>query len=400
MEGSPSTDADLRDVFKLLYADDDWALTSDSELEDSDHLSNTDGIDIELTDNEEQLPIRIYSARITKKRLFSALDSLFSQSYESTTKRQRIYNPPAPSVPSLILSTQPIPVLPLPKTYAPFSALSLLSRLLTFQPYTYFPQYPPGLSPVRAATKGWVNEGREGLKCEVCGEKWGLGGLQDVRNEEMRSKLGEKLAKGFEERHKKNCAWRICASPENLYEQLRHLIHPPITSSLAPLASHLSLECLTLTSLRFLSPLNSVQVERLANLFKPSLMSSISSATIDVASQLALFGWFPYHPNNPAIQISLDTPPSRTEIVCCRICHRRIGLWNFSNEKDGVKQFDVLNEHLVWCPIRIQDGEKEWWSVSGLLGGQSTQVKRIEEGDIKDLVKISERMEKRSWRRS
>lgn len=213
MEGSPSTDADLRDVFKLLYADDDWALTSDSELEDSDHLSNTDGIDIELADNEEQLPIRIYSARITKKRLFSALDSLFSQSYESTTKRQRIYNPPAPSVPSLILSTQPIPVLPLPKTYAPFSALSLLSRLLTFQPYTYFPQYPPGLSPVRAATKGWVNEGREGLKCEVCGEKWGLGGLQDVRNEEMRSKLGEKLAKGFEERHKKNCAWRICASP-------------------------------------------------------------------------------------------------------------------------------------------------------------------------------------------
>lgn len=213
MEGSPKTDDDLHDVFKMLYADDDWALTSDSELEDNDHLSNTDGIDIEATDNEEQLPIRTYSGRITKKRLFSVLDSLFSQGLETTTKRQRIYNPPAPSIPSLILSTQPIPALPLPKTYAPFSALSLLSRLLTFQPYTYFPQYPSGLSPVRAAMKGWVNEGREGLICEVCGEKWGLGGLQDVKNEEMRSKLGEKLAKGFEERHKNNCAWRICASP-------------------------------------------------------------------------------------------------------------------------------------------------------------------------------------------
>lgn len=124
------------------------------------------------------------------------------------------------------------------------------------------------------------------------------------------------------------------------------------------------------------------------------------SPATDVASQLALFGWFPYHPNYPTIQISLNTPSSRTEIVCCRICHRRIGLWNFSNEKDGVKRFDVLNEHLVWCPVRIQDGEKEWWSESGLLDGQSTQAKRIGEGGIKGLVKVSEKMEKRSWRRS
>lgn len=417
MGESFNTDDDLRDVFKLLYADDDWALTSDSELDDNEHLGNANGIDIDVTDDSEQSPIRIYSGRITKKRLFSALDSLFSPGYETTAKRQRIYKPPAPSVPSLILSTQPIPALPLSRIYAPFSALSLLSRLMTFQPYTYTPQHPPSLSPVRAAMKGWVNEGREGLKCDVCGVRWGLGGLEEVQDEGMRSKLGERLAKGFEERHEKNCAWRICASPgvslyilssscltygsaENLYEQLRHLVHPPITSSLAPLASHLLLECLTLPSLRLLSPLTSVQAERLVNLFKPYLTSSIPSAATDVASQLALFGWFPYHPNYPTIQISLDIPPSRTEIICCRICHRRIGLWNFSSEKNGAKQFDALNEHLVWCPVRTQDGEKEWWSVSGLLGGQSTQAKRIGEGCIKGLVKVSEKIEKRSWRRS
>ncbi|AAW45641.1 expressed protein [Cryptococcus deneoformans JEC21] len=400
MELSSNTDDDLRDVFKLLYADDDWALTSDSELDDSEQLGNADGSEIDVADDEEQHTIRIYSGRITKKRLFSALDSLLSPGYETDTKRQRIYNPPAPSIPSLILSTQPMPALPLSKVYAPFSALSLLSRLMTFQPYTYSPQHPLTLSPVRAAMKGWVNEGREGLKCDVCGARWGLGGLEKVRDEAMKSNLGERLAKGFEERHEKNCAWRICASPGNLYEQLRHLVHPPITSSLAPLASHLLLECLALPSLRLLSPLNPLQVERLVSLFKPSSTFSIPSPATDVASQLALFGWFPYHPNYPTIQISLNTPSSRTEIVCCRICHRRIGLWNFSNEKDGVKRFDVLNEHLVWCPVRIQDGEKEWWSESGLLDGQSTQAKRIGEGGIKGLVKVSEKMEKRSWRRS
>ncbi|ODO08340.1 hypothetical protein L198_00065 [Cryptococcus wingfieldii CBS 7118] len=394
-------DSDLKDAFKLLYdaQDDDWA-SSDDEPE-------SPAEDAQL----EHSPETLYSARITRKRLMSTLDSLFSSGPE--TKKQRIYNPPSPAIPSFIPSTQAIPDLPSSSTYAPFSPLALLSRLHTFQPFSYSPAHPAALSPVKAALHGWVNEGREGLKCEECKVKWGLGGLGDIKEEGIRGEVVCRLKKGFESRHGSSCPWRINRSPDDLYDKLRHLTHPPITSSLSPLAYRLSSECPALTTIRTSSPIPDSQTKHLI-----SLLSAHSGKEHDVeesAAVMALFGWYPYHPNEPSIRVVLENEVKETELVACRLCHRHIGLWHFKSPSPSSsstptpppsssipsKSLDVLDDHLTWCPIRHQPWEASpWWEKTALLGGGDEGSKaRMKEGDVKGLLRVSAKLEKKKWRK-
>jgi hypothetical protein len=135
-----------------------------------------------------------------------------------------------------------------------------------------------------------------------------------------------------------------------------------------------------------------------------------------LATQLALFCWYPYYgPSKKSKAASIQK--STTDMVSCRICQRRIGLWAFrdaqktvSNQDGGeIKEqgqeqskatFDVLSEHLNWCPIR-QDG---WWSgaAANILhadGAEGTGTGTVTDQALKGIkqVKISQGVVRRSW---
>ena len=111
---------------------------------------------------------------------------------------------------------------------------------------------------------------------------------------------------------------------------------------------------------------------------------------------MSLFGWYPYHPNDPSGHIDPTSSPRTTEIVHCRTCQRRVGLWGFKSDLknvekgdlDGIpvakepKSFDLLDQHEEWCPL----------SLLKVKSGQEVKVG-------KGWVSVSEKMEKKKWRR-
>ena len=126
----------------------------------------------------------------------------------------------------------------------------------------------------------------------------------------------------------------------------------------------------------------------LSTSLKPYLLSGAKLP--DTAKAMALFGWYPYHPNSPTSTHISSNPPQPTDIVHCRICERRIGLWSFRSPE---RCFDLVDEHIAWCPLR----ERDWWEGSILLeppGGM------IWDGGVKAVLRASERLERKRWRRA
>jgi hypothetical protein len=102
------------------------------------------------------------------------------------------------------------------------------------------------------------------------------------------------------------------------------------------------------------------------------------------AAAISLFGWFPYPSSNVVAPI---------EILQCRICERRIGLWSF--RKPNPRLFDLANEHLSWCPIRYQEGDKAWWEGSEVL---RRETKVVEVGAVGKMLRVSQKLKTRAWR--
>ena len=114
---------------------------------------------------------------------------------------------------------------------------------------------------------------------------------------------------------------------------------------------------------------------------------------------MAWFAWYPYQPNRSSNAVDLCLPASSTEIVHCRICQRRVGLWAFkgkeneSEKKQGGGECDLVKEHLSWCPIR----QDSWWTSHPFFGNVPSREGGASVG--KGWVKVSERMEKKPWRK-
>ena len=112
------------------------------------------------------------------------------------------------------------------------------------------------------------------------------------------------------------------------------------------------------------------------------------------------FAWYPYQHNVSSNAINLTNPASPTEIVHCRVYQRRVGLWAFkgkeneSGKKESEAEFDLVQEHFSWCPIR----QGSWWTSHPLLCDDSAEKggSSVEKG----WVKVSDRMEKKPWRRA
>jgi len=143
--------------------------------------------------------------------------------------------------------------------------------------------------------------------------------------------------------------------------KLRHTLHTPIASNVASLASTLP-------------PLDNISLNtRLSEKQISNLTFALSRYSTPIARQaeLAFFGWSPHALSE--------------EIVQCRICQRRLGLWAFSSGASTSNGgLDPVGEHLNWCPLGI-DG---WWDNCALLKGGR--------GNIGDLT-ISKAVKRRKW---
>jgi hypothetical protein len=141
--------------------------------------------------------------------------------------------------------------------------------------------------------------------------------------------------------------------------KLRNILHTPIASNIAPLASTL--------------PSNLILKSRISEKQINHLTFALSRYTPSdpIQAELAFFGW--------------STHPLSSDILQCRICQRRLGLWAFasgsgsqgdnasagegeaSRKKEGL---DPVGEHLGWCPLNVEG----WWDECALLKGARGNV--------------------------
>jgi len=152
-----------------------------------------------------------------------------------------------------------------------------------------------------------------------------------------------------------------------MMNKLRNTLHTPIASNIASLAS-------TLPILDHISFRTRLSEKQIANL---TFALSRYSTPSHIQAELAFFGWSPHTLSE--------------EIVQCRICQRRLGLWAFSSQTAGHGNaekrgngLDPVAEHLTWCPLGIEG----WWDACALLKGGR--------GNIGDLT-VSKAVKRRKW---
>jgi hypothetical protein len=92
---------------------------------------------------------------------------------------------------------------------------------------------------------------------------------------EVAKRLDEKGAR--KRQHRKGCAWKVNHSPDELYAQLRRMVHPPTVANLGLLKAALEEECEGLDRIRWTSPLVSEHgsTEQQARRWAGLLMSSL-----------------------------------------------------------------------------------------------------------------------------
>jgi hypothetical protein len=159
---------------------------------------------------------------------------------------------------------------------------------------------------------------------------------------------------------------------DDIMTKLRYTLHTPIASNIASLSSTLP-------------PLDNISVQtRLSEKQISNLTFALSRHSNPNAKQaeLAFFGWSPHALSE--------------EIVQCRICQRRVGLWAFTDQTVGRGDtqgmdlerrgngLDPVAEHLHWCPLGIEG----WWDNCALLKGAR--------GNIGDFT-ISKTVKRRKW---
>lgn len=197
---STSPDPDIHDVFQQLYDQEDWA-------EDTESPSGPDLEVIETSLVTTTGPFKPYDT----KRLLALMASLDSTGDAGPSRCRLFYS--STSKKTGHLASSPMPDLPPPSTYAPFSPLPLLARLRTYQPSTFSPFHPTVLSPVHLALNGWINDGRESLRCGACRAGWSVAGLLEINDLAMRTEVAKRLAQSANDRHDRSCAWRVTSSP-------------------------------------------------------------------------------------------------------------------------------------------------------------------------------------------
>jgi hypothetical protein len=207
---------------------------------------------------------------------------------------------------------------------------------------TYAALLPASIGAAAAALHGWTNSGADGLAC-ACGARWGVGGLNAVliRAYGPRSCAVSlpPLARGAA-----GCGWRVRSSPAELVDEMRRFTHPLVAASLEPLAREVLRRSLS-GPVRPLwsSPATGTQIDSLVAALQAYGENRAADGAVlaplePLAAALSLFGWYPYDPGFAAdadhVTPGKGTP---TDIVACRLCQRRVGMWAF-HPKEGLGQ--------------------------------------------------------------
>ncbi|GMK53928.1 hypothetical protein CspeluHIS016_0105140 [Cutaneotrichosporon spelunceum] len=364
--------ADLHDAFGMMYAGSEW----DSDDEDP-VPRRTEGFDL--------------------PGLLSELAALVSM--PSVPTKRRLFQPRT-RTPGVFTSTVPLPGLPPVAAYLPFSPLPLLSRLRTFGVAGLSP-VPSEIGAEACALHGWVSAGTDALACaRACGAAWGVGGLADLRPA-VRDGVVRTLATTLTSRHNAGCAWRVTPSPPELPTELRRMLHPLTSDSLAPLSRALAQQSLSGPAMpQWTSPASAAEIENLAMALRRSLPPLPPDPESEnrtgprrpepkeeLAAALALFGWFPYDPTFPTDHVLAHGTP--TDIVSCRICRRRVGLWSFHT-----RTLDLSAAHVAWCPLRAGG----WWRESALVAPRSAGI--LDPKALGEMLVVSEDgRPRKKWRR-
>lgn len=153
---------------------------------------------------------------------------------------------------------------------------------------------------------------------------------------------------------------------DDITSKLRNILHTSTANNIAALAISLP----PLDDLVLKTRLSEKQQNNLLFALQRYSTCSITQA------ELGFFGWTPQ--------------PLSTDIVQCRICQRRLGLWAFmssASETDNKQVrvgLDPVGEHLGWCPLGIEG----WWDNCALLKGG-----RVNVGDLT----IGQGVKRRKW---
>jgi C3HC zinc finger-like/Rsm1-like len=321
-------------------------------------------------------------------------------------------------------SKQPAPQTPTQRnlsSFAPFDHDQLVGRLGSFKA-VFWGQLPEELCELEWARRGWVErrDGVKGVECGLCHGSveviWDWNRLREKRLEEKNGEngVGENAGNGVEghgveegsleghgvsgteEMVQTNSDGDLFATEATDDDHATSLLlkyYTPLLSSghkhKCPWASRTA----DTTVLR-LPP----SILSLANLQSrlPALTEILSS--FPSASQLILPK--PLPPTLPATLADYDPrtiqaavagwvgqPLGKRGLLTCGTCHRRVGLWTFTNDE----VLDLLAEHKRYCPwinAGVQGGMAGWEYLFALLQPKSALGKRGREdegqGDVKE----------------
>ena len=298
----------------------------------------------------------------------------------------------------------------------PLDQQSYATRVGTYRLAWWFAK-PQRLNPLECARYGWCNTGPDLLHCKSC-RKMVYFQIADGLSAESVANIIEKHCDSLVSAHEDTCAWKGNPSPlsfanlPNSNAELRHYISKRIatfspTSALPAL--DVTSQLLTLNDLNTLSNNSGgnastrklldehstlLTLNHLLQFLKDNACggnagdggsgsgggsdatnaANAANALQQKHTMLALFGW----------GRDESTTGSSTS-VCCPLCQRSVGLWNFVGEKQGngegedtqdsgdeedserpakkarvaaVGTFNLLREHRWYCPFQSDHG---WW---------------------------------------
>ncbi|EPY51330.1 RNA export factor Rsm1 [Schizosaccharomyces cryophilus OY26] len=224
--------------------------------------------------------------------------------------------------------------------YKPWSLKNFLVRLKTYR-NRWSLTYDPQLGEVNCCKHGWLCDSYDKLACDLCNKQIDLSFLQNIieSNElswELPQNIRDRIEKSLLDEHQDGCLWKHMIFPENIYEL------------------EIATELLnTKRRIKSTSPC-SVQVSLPEEMTQERLMKVAERLNYDTSNDhgfsligIALTGW---------------TEQLSGQLYECEYCHRRVGVWNLSQEN---QLFDIIDQHKVNCPWRtpVMNSQLHGWQI-------------------------------------
>ncbi|KAF7719672.1 Uncharacterized protein PECH_004172 [Penicillium ucsense] len=306
-------------------------------------------------------------------------------------------------------------------TFVPWDRERFLERLETFRRVDRWTSKPAAINEVQWAKCGWVCTDVARVSCiSNCGgsvvvklpdeidEVDGFDMEKVQERKQVRLRLVEEYQKQMIEEHGENCPWRNRGCDATIQ-------HLPLTNvdvailGLRTRYTHLiqmSERLPTLETLRF--P-DSFDIESLVHLLPADWSPKSDRGTLPPSDSNEEAGGEAAAPpptdlpsqdvNKAALAIALfgwdSTPDSSTDLVACKACFRRLGLWMYKPKANGDRSvfdsLDVAAEHMEYCPWTDRNAQSGTGKVNQNLASLRSGWEIVAEA-----IKVKHRRQERS----